>query len=222
MMNLSGAAKNMFGAIPGLLKPEYHYRFPQPGDFADMLLDLNEYFRPALCIMDGVVAMEGNGPTAGTPRPMGFVAASLSPHKLDLMAASLIGLSPTDVPTLQVALRRGLIPETAGELRISGDYRAFAAPDFQKVAKNSSIRFYQNSSSPAARALGAVAERILKSRPQVKKKECIGCGKCGQLCPAKAITMRGGLPHINRKTCICCFCCQEFCPKGAMKVVTFL
>jgi Fe-S-cluster-containing hydrogenase component 2 len=54
--------------------------------------------------------------------------------------------------------------------------------------------------------------------PRVDKEQCVGCGKCGQICPAHAITMKNKLPIIDRSVCIHCFCCQEFCPKGAMKV----
>ena len=45
------------------MKPEYHYKYPDPGDFANMLVDLNEYFKPRLCICDAITCMEGNGPT---------------------------------------------------------------------------------------------------------------------------------------------------------------
>lgn len=58
----------------------------------------------------------------------------------------------------------------------------------------------------------------MASKPDAVKSECIGCGMCAKLCPAKAITMKNKLPEIDRKKCIRCFCCQEFCPKGAMKV----
>ena len=47
---------------------------------------------------------------------------------------------------------------------------------------------------------------------------CVGCGQCRDVCPGKAIAMRGGYPVIDRRKCIRCFCCQEFCPKSAMKV----
>ena len=93
MMGMSCAAKNMFGVIPGVIKPEYHYRFPRHEDFADMIVDIDEYFRPELSIADAVVGMEGNGPTAGTPVKIGCLLASASPHCLDLAAADILGFS---------------------------------------------------------------------------------------------------------------------------------
>jgi len=87
MMGMSCAAKNMFGVIPGVIKPEYHYRYPKYEDFANMIVDLDEYFHPVLSIADAVIGMEGNGPTAGTPRRLGCLLASRSPHALDMVAA---------------------------------------------------------------------------------------------------------------------------------------
>jgi len=75
MMSLSAGVKNMFGAVPGTVKPEYHFRYPESARFANMLIDLNEYFHPVYCICDAVEAMEGNGPTAGTPRHIGALIA---------------------------------------------------------------------------------------------------------------------------------------------------
>ena len=93
MMGMSAAAKNIFGVIPGTLKPEYHFRFPSHDDFARMMVDLDEFFKVRLCICDAVVGMEGNGPTMGTPRKIGAVLASESPHKMDLVCAKIIGLN---------------------------------------------------------------------------------------------------------------------------------
>ncbi|HAC61136.1 MAG TPA: hypothetical protein DCF66_03080 [Lachnospiraceae bacterium] len=58
----------------------------------------------------------------------------------------------------------------------------------------------------------------MQQMPKVHPSECIGCRKCFNVCPARAITMVKGKPKIDRKRCIRCFCCQEFCPRGAMKV----
>ena len=218
MMGMSGAAKNMFGVIPGTMKPEYHFRFSSHEVFADMLVDLDERFRPRLCLTDAVVGMEGNGPTAGTPRKLGFVAASESPHKLDQICAGILGLEEDAVPTLRAARRRGLIPRSAAELAVSGDPSAFAVPDFRLVTESRSLLFAGNGKSPFLRAFSAFAGKVLRTRPQVEKKECVGCGVCRNTCPAKAITITDGKAVIDRSSCIRCFCCQEFCPKGAMKV----
>lgn len=218
MMGMSNAAKNLFGVIPGTMKPEYHFRYPDPKDFARMIVDLDEYFKPVLSITDGIVGMEGNGPTNGTPRQIGMLAASKSPHKLDLTCAKLLGLKREDVPTLEAALERGLIPQRAEELEVAGDLDAFVIPDFENVKTLNSILFRDMGGRGLGPIFGEFAKKALCSVPKVKKDQCVGCGKCGDICPAKAIVIKDKLPKIDRKACIHCFCCQEFCPKGAMKV----
>ena len=217
MMAMSAAAKNLFGVIPGTMKPEYHFKYPDHMDFARMLVDLNEYFKPRLCIVDAVVGMEGNGPTMGTPRPIGAILAGGSPHKVDLACARILGYERREVPTLEAALERGLIPPTVQELEVDGDLDSFIVPDFERM-ECKGILFQDVFASPLGRRLSPFLRRYLASRPKVHKDECIGCKKCFDICPAKAITMKKGKPTIDRKACIRCFCCQEFCPKGAMKV----
>ena len=218
MMAMSGAAKNMFGVVPGTTKPEYHYRFPDPDRFSDMLIDLDEYFAPRLSITDGIVGMEGNGPTAGTPRQIGVLLASDSPHAADLIGAAIIGLKPEDVPTLQAAVRRNLIPESPEQIETEGDWKQFVIPDYKKVETVHSLRFNKDARSIFGRFTSVLLDKALASRPVLKKEECVGCKECFKICPAKAIVMKNGKPEINRKSCIRCFCCQEFCPKGALKV----
>ena len=218
MIGMSAAAKNMFGAIPGTTKPEYHYRFPNPESFSDMIIDLDEYFKPRISIVDAVVGMEGNGPTAGTPRHIGAIAASDNPHALDLVCAKLIGLDPENVPTLQAAIRRNLCPNRVGELEIIGDITPFCVPDYKLVCDSRSIQFHKSAKSGLARLTSVVLQNSLASVPKLYPTECIGCRECAKICPAKAITMKNHKPVINREACIRCFCCQEFCPKGAMKV----
>ncbi len=218
MMGMSAAAKNMFGCIPGVMKPEYHYRFPKHDDFARMIVDLDSFFKIRLCICDAVVGMEGNGPTMGTPRQIGAVLASTSPHQLDLVAASLIGLTKADVPTLEAAFERELIPETAAELSVYGTPEDFFISDFKNIPAQSSVEFKKDSSKFFGKLTKFFISSALRSKPAPKKDECVGCEVCMKICPAKAIVMEQGKPVIDRKACIRCFCCQEFCPKGAMKV----
>ncbi|MBQ8409059.1 MAG: DUF362 domain-containing protein [Clostridia bacterium] len=215
MMGMSAAAKNMFGVIPGTMKPEYHFRYPNAEDFARMIVDIDEYFAPKikLCIADAVVGMEGNGPTQGTPRMIGCLAASCDPHKLDLVCAKLIGLSVDEIPTLGAARERGLIPDSVDGLQIYGDVDSLVVPDYQNVAVKRSLLFDSKS-----KLFGKIAKVALEAKPVVKKKDCKGCQKCKQICPAQAIKMVDNAPVIDRKKCIKCFCCQEFCPFGAMVV----
>lgn len=218
MMAMSGAAKNMFGVIPGTAKPEYHYRYPDPDRFADMIVDLDEYFKPVLSITDGIVGMEGNGPTAGKPRKIGVLMASQNPHAADLIGAAIIGLNPEEVPTLKSAMRRGLIPQRPEDLETIGDWRPFVIDNYQRVETTHSLRFNRDSHTFFGRISANFMDKALASRPELKKEECIGCKECYRICPAKAIKMIDHKPKIDRNKCIRCFCCQEFCPKGALKV----
>ena len=209
MMGMSAAAKNMFGAIPGTMKPEYHFRYPNPADFARMIVDIDEYFAPKikLCIADAIIGMEGNGPTKGTPRKVGCLVASENPHKLDLVCAKLIGLSSDEIPTLGAARERGLIPESVDKLRLFGDLDSLIVPDYQNIAVKNSLLFDNRS-----KLFGKIAKLALEAKPTLKSK------KCKQICPAQAIKMVNNKPQIDRSKCIKCFCCQEFCPFGAMDV----
>lgn len=214
MLSLSAATKNLFGAIPGIIKPEYHYRYPDPMDFADMLIDLNEFFRPKLYLVDAVQTMEGNGPTAGTPKYMGALLAGTNPHKIDLLCAKLIGLEAKNVPTLRAAQERGLTPASAEELEISRNAEEFVCKDFVTVQRGTGTDF----GAQKGKLLGAAAKTVLRARPKLKRSRCVGCGVCRNTCPAHAIVIEKGKAKIDRRACIRCFCCQEFCPKGAMRV----
>lgn len=217
MMSMSAAAKNMFGIIPGTLKPEYHFRFQNPEDFARMIIDLNEYVKPVLSICDAVVGMEGNGPTAGTPREIGCIIASESPHKLDLVCAEIIGLDAKRVPTLAAAKERGLIDGDVSTLDTNADIEEFKVADFNNIEEQKSILFKGNG-SVLATVFSNIAKVSLSAKPVLEKTKCVGCAECYKICPAKAIEMKDRKPQIDRKKCIKCFCCQEFCPKGALKV----
>lgn len=214
MMGMSAAVKNFFGSIPGTMKPEYHFRFPDAMDFARMLVDLQLYWKPRLHLVDAVTAMEGNGPTAGTPHPLGLILAAESPFALDAACASLLGLPPDRVLTQAAAMERGLVP---AHLEIQGSLDAFRPDSFQLPPTGSTL-FCSLLPGRAGAALGRVIQKLLAPRPQLHPPECVGCKKCANICPARAIEMVRGKPRIHRRQCIACFCCQEFCPKGAMKV----
>lgn len=212
MLGMSAAVKNLFGTIPGLKKPEVHYKFQNDAEFADMLVDLNEYFKPRLAICDAVVGMEGNGPTAGTPRQIGAIIASKSTYYADVVGAELIGMNIDGLPTLQAAYERGFAPASSKNLRVYGDIRALTVDDF-KAPPVRGLSFMRKGN-----VLHFISKAALEHKPTLKKRLCAGCGECARMCPAKAIEMKNKKPHINREKCIRCFCCQEFCPRAAMVV----
>lgn len=217
MMSMSAAVKNLFGAVPGTVKPEYHYRFPDPKDFADMLVDINEFIRPVLSIADAITGMEGNGPTMGTPRDIGILAASRSQYDLDTFLLSVLGLDPSAVPTVGAAIDRGLgsLPD---DVTVVGDGAGTVVPDFENIRTAKDIESFGGLVGISGKLFKKITFSALASKPNVKKAECVGCEKCADICPAHAIVMKKKKPVIDRKACIRCFCCQEFCPKGAMKV----
>lgn len=212
MLGMSAAVKNLFGTIPGLKKPEVHYKFQNDAEFADMLVDINEYFKPRLAICDAVVGMEGNGPTAGTPRQIGAIIASKSTYYADVVGAELIGMNIDGLPTLQAAYERGFAPASSKNLRVYGDIRALTVDDF-KAPPVRGLSFMRKGN-----VLHFISKAALEHKPTLKKRLCVGCGECARMCPAKAIEMKNKKPHINREKCIRCFCCQEFCPRAAMVV----
>lgn len=213
LMAYTGACKNFFGAVPGTHKSEYHYKYQTHEAFANMLVDICEWCKPRLAIADAVMAMEGNGPSGGTPRFMGAVLASFNPHALDLAAAHLMNLKTEDVPTLQAAYVRGLIPQNASELSIHGELSKFVIPDFKLTPKHN-VQLWGSKNKTIAKILSS----MFASRPAINPKECIGCAECQKVCPAQAIAIVGKAARIQRDKCVRCFCCQEFCPKGVISV----
>lgn len=221
MMGMSCAVKNMFGTVPGATKSEYHMRFPEEKAFSNVMVDLNEFFKPSLYLVDAIDGMEGNGPTAGEKRHIGAILASKKPYALDMVCADIIGMKMDDVATLSAAYERGLGPKSVSEVEVTGDdISQIKVSDFKRATIHQSITFDRK--GPVGTIVSTFVKLAMSTRPQVRKVECIGCKKCFETCPAHAITMVDGkknqIPSIDRSKCIKCFCCQEFCPKGAMKV----
>ena len=225
MTGLTAACKNLFGTIPGLKKAEWHMRFPDRERFGEMLIDLLELLRPKMAILDGVMGMEGNGPSGGQPRALGLLLASEDLPGLDLAAAYLIGLDPMRAPYLAAAHRRGLCEERFDPACLGGDKEAFRLPepawklpDSYADGGEGSTDFadtrFPAAIQPAIRAL----ERSMAPRPVIQKDKCIGCGKCAEICPQHTIRIVDKKARIRYGDCIRCFCCHEMCPAKAIEL----
>jgi len=206
----TGAAKNMFGCVPGLEKAEMHFNYPGTEDFANALIDISIKTAPVLSIIDGIVAMEGNGPGSGDPRFVGVIIASKDMFAADLAAMEIVGIEKTDVPMMREAEKRGLVAE---HIEILGDdIEKLRISDFKRsdFVDNNILR------GRVPKVFSGVLSKWLALKAVVDKEGCIGCGVCRDVCPAKTIKIKKGKAKIVRKDCVKCFCCQEFCPKKAI------
>ena len=214
MVGFSGAVKNLFGTVPGLQKPELHCRFPEREPFSEMLCDLCHFLGPDLSLMDGIWAMEGNGPTGGQRRDLHVIAGSESPWALDVAAASLVGLEPEKITMLREGHERGYGPLDLSELELVGDpMETLLVPDFLK-AQASSTDFIDR----LPKFLRPAAKKLATPYPRIDKKRCVGCGKCAESCPQHTISLREGKAVIRYQNCIRCFCCHEMCPKHVVQI----
>lgn len=218
---ITGAVKNLYGCICGVNKATGHAQYPNSDVFADMLCDLQRCVAPRLHIMDGVVAMEGNGPTSGTPVSMNVLLFSADPVALDSVFAALVNLDPATVPTCVSGQASGLgvmdhdriaVVTSEGEMTVAEAARRWGKPDFDvfRGAMKKGLLFKLMPLLP-----------FLQHRPKVDRHKCVACGICQEACPVpeKAVhSGNGKKAHYDYHKCIRCYCCQEMCPAKAIQV----
>lgn len=218
MTTMSGGVKNLFGCIPGLQKPEMHCRFNKVDEFCDMLVDLALCVKPDVTIMDGVIGMEGNGPSGGVPKQCGFIAGSRDVFALDVYLSKKIGLNPEEVPTIVASSKRKLCDINAGDVELLGDEEALNKIYSFKRPESVSVDFAQKVPKIFRRPANYIMKKVLVSRPYIIKQKCVGCGKCAESCPQNTINIKDRKASINYKNCIRCFCCHEMCPIKAIEM----
>lgn len=215
LTGLTAAVKNTYGCIVDKHKSRLHYEYPLPMDFAHLLLDIYLAVKPALSVIDAVIAMEGTGPRSGRPRRVGLLMAGPNGVAVDCVAASITGFHPEQVSTIAAARRRSLPGTELSKIRIEGIPLADASiPDFDQgaVAAGKVGRL-------VTRFPGSWLRNYMRRRrpfPQVNAEKCTRCGICFQHCPPQIIQLQENEASIDRSRCIRCYCCQELCPHGAI------
>lgn len=212
---MTGAAKNAFGLVPGMEKATFHARLQRAEEFAKMIVDVNEFVKPTLQIMDAVDAMEGDGPQSGTRRHVGAVLASGSYTALDVVASRIMSIDPTKICTIRAAMERGLIAQDLSDVDVIGsDLEKFIVPDFKKPA--TFIAEWKEAGKVEKALLGVI--KLYALRPMIVRSMCIGCGKCYRGCSLKAISMKKGRAKVNQRKCVRCYSCHEFCDSHAIRL----
>lgn len=222
---LTGAVKNLFGTVPGAAKRQYHQRNPALEAFSNVLVDINLALReqraagatrgtprPMLHVVDAVVAMEGNGPSAGSLRKLGFIAAGTDPVAVDAVLAAVVGVRPRRVPTTHLGAERGLGEADFGRIEVVG------LPVPEVAPRRFRLPVAQGFLAVVPPALTGMALSLTLTRPTFRPELCTRCAICVKNCPADALTLGEKVPLLDDGRCIGCFCCHELCPSQAVEL----
>ncbi len=211
LTRITGAVKNLFGLVPGLSKAQWHKVFPRPEEFSDFISDLAHQIPVTLNILDGIESMDGQGPAGGRVVKSGVLLASTSPVTVDMGFCKIIGLDPSQVPTMKRCAQLNWGPKNFSEIECVGcppaeamvsDYRVPGTPPISMIPD-----FFIK-----------ILRRLIWAGPVLLPKTCIKCGRCKEICPANAININAEGAEFDRNLCISCFCCMEVCPVEAIEM----
>ncbi len=127
------AVKNMFGCVVGKRKALWHFtKGKRERDFCEFLIDIFNYLKPAMTIIDGVVAMDGRGPIRGRGRPLGWIIGGTEPMALETICCKLVNIKTEELPILKTARQMGLPCPDEDSIEILGDdYSESICKDFE-------------------------------------------------------------------------------------------
>ena len=207
-MLLTLGVKNLFGCIVGLRKPEWHFRTGVDREmFARLLVRIYRVISPAITLLDGILAMEGQGPgKGGLPRHLGMLIAGTDAVAMDMTVCRILGLAPDSLLTNRIAAETELVSPKVlidGEIPVIKDFRL---PEITPLVFG-------------PKSLHGFMRRHLVQRPFCDSSLCRLCGECWKYCPAGAITVDDKKLGFDYDRCIRCYCCIEVCPHGALRAI---
>lgn len=202
----TGAVKNFFGVLPLKCRKEIHL-LGKRDLFGEAVADVYSAVKPSFAVMDGIIGMEGNGPSHGNPINSGVILASQDCISLDIAAAEMIGFDPLKIPTTAGVLKKGFAnqcPVIVGT-----------------PLKETKMRFKKSSGGITTvppfltRSFG----KYFTIYPRINQNKCTRCGACYLNCSPQAVEkLEDGKFRINEKKCILCYCCRELCPNDAVDI----
>ncbi|MDR2709560.1 MAG: DUF362 domain-containing protein [Elusimicrobiota bacterium] len=208
LMSFTCGVKNLYGTIPGLLKVEYHKHTSKTDEFSALLANIYKFLasKIRLTIVDAVLAMDGNGPSGGNVKKLGFISASPNTPEQDAYLLGLLGYDFT---------RHSLFKKLNIKKRDVQRAEILPAPNEIKI---------DNFKFPKTRILDKCPKFLVKFlgkflwiKPEINDRICRRCMICGNTCPVRAIYVnRNNCLEVDKKRCISCFCCHEMCPYNAI------
>lgn len=210
LTGLTGGIKNMFGIIVGGDKARVHRTAPSIESFTNALLDIYSIRPPELTIMDGVIGMEGNGPSAGEVRKVGYILVSNDAVSIDSLMAGIMNANPHSFLILKRARERNLGETDLDRIKVEGKWEPipdFKMPNNYRLVNATGIGYFINR---------FIFPYFTSQKLFLIRKKCNKCKICMKECPQGAIELDDdGYPHIDRTMCINCYCCMELCPENA-------
>lgn len=211
LTRITGAVKNHFGFIPGFAKALWHKKFTKVNEFSAFVTELAKSLPVKLHIMDGIEAMDLQGPASGRVKKNDILIASEDPVAVDMGFCKVVGLKPETVPIMQYCKKIGWGPDSLASVEFVGT----------KV-EDSIVKGYIVPPAPPVYLIPDFVlefiRKMIRTGPNLKPNKCVKCERCKNICPAKAIEVGSNGAGFDRNKCISCFCCMEVCPIEAIEM----
>ncbi|MBI3378243.1 MAG: DUF362 domain-containing protein [Nitrospirae bacterium] len=238
-VGMSVCLKNLMGCLVGQENKKKTHQ-----SLARNILNINEHLKPNFHIVDGLIAMEGLGPTRGKPKKMGIIILGANPYLIDLLCAKIANFDYRLITTLKLAEDKGLITKDYHEFIQSQDindlikefekpkanfFASFIhSPKRQKyflAVRNTKFFTYLAATELFGKLLflsGLRQDNFIKEEMSFEgfsfdKGRCTkGCTKCKDYCPV-GLELPEGLAEHRNNGCIGCLYCFLVCPTKAIE-----
>jgi len=234
-VGMSVCLKNLMGCLVGQENKKKTH-----DDLPENILLLNEAVKPHLHIVDALVAMEGLGPTRGTPIRLDTIIVGADPYLIDLLCCRIAGFHHQNIRSLALAEKKGLLTKSHHRvvqgLSAKISTRPFKQPHPGPIAafihhpgrqkfflkiRNTSFFTYLAATDWFGNLLfltGLRQDVFLKDemcvdRLVLDENKCDRCGICREVCPV-GLSFPDDYKALG--PCLKCLYCFAACPKRAI------
>ncbi|MFV1951246.1 MAG: DUF362 domain-containing protein [Nitrospinota bacterium] len=237
-VGMSVCLKNMMGCLVGQENKKKTHK-----SLSKNILNINKGVSPHLHIVDALIAMEGLGPTRGTPVNTGLIIVGTDPYLIDLACARIAGFDYRKIRTLKLAEDKGILTKDyhrfIDSLDLSAIKRKFQGPKANPLVsfihspkrqryflaiRNTTLFHYLCSTKLVGNILfrtglrqdNFIKEEMVFEGLTFNRNQCQdGCSKCMDYCPI-GLKSPEELGDQN-SGCIGCLYCFLVCPVKAIE-----